>query len=118
MTTLDYIKDLQKKGKNWFLEGKLIDSISLGYAEIEEFISIKIESFDRVKTIVFETEDKEYFYENFKFKNYQNLSLVDNAELSVTFDNEKETVEAILTTKSGIYKFLFDIKIENIYKEA
>ncbi|WP_325819391.1 hypothetical protein [Enterococcus faecium] len=39
MTTLDYIKDLQKKGKNWFLEGKLIDSITLEHAEIEEFIS-------------------------------------------------------------------------------
>ncbi|MEB7477965.1 hypothetical protein NGG06_09850 [Enterococcus faecium] len=118
MTTLDYIKDLQKKGKNWFLEGKLIDSITLEHAEIEEFISIKIESFDRVKTILFETENKEYFYENFKFRNYQNLSLVNNAKLSVTFDYCKETVVAILTTKSGIYKFLFDIKIENIYKEA
>ncbi|EHA4046204.1 MULTISPECIES: hypothetical protein [Enterococcus] len=118
MTTLDYIKELQKKDKNWFLEGKLIDSITLEHAEIEEFISIKIESFERIKDISIETIDTEYFYENFKFRNYQNLSLVDNAELSVIFDNEKETVEAILTTKSGIYKFLFDIKIENIYKEA
>lgn len=118
MTTLDYIKNLQKKSKNWFLKGKLIDSITLGHAEIEEFISIKIESFERIKDISLETRDTEYFYENFKFKNYQNLSLVNNAKLSVFFDSEKETVEAILTTKSGIYKFLFDIKIENIYKEA
>lgn len=118
MTTLDYIKDLQKKGKNWSLEGKLIDSITLNNHYPEVFTNIRIESFDRVKTIVFETEDKEYFYENFKFRNYQNLSLVNNAKLSVFFDNEKETVEAILTTESGIYKFLFDIKIENIYKEA
>ncbi|MGX7180683.1 hypothetical protein [Enterococcus italicus] len=118
MTTLDYIKDLQKKGKNWFLAGKLVDSITLEHAEIEEFISIKIESFDRVKTILFETENKEYFYENFKFRNYKHISIYNNAELSVTFDYCKETVVAILTTKSGIYKFLFDIKILDIYVEA
>lgn len=118
MTTLDYIKDLQKKGRNWFLEGKLVDFIIFEDTKAEEFISIKIESFERIKDISLETRDTEYFYENFKFRNYHKLSLVDNAELSVIFDNEKETVEAILTTKSGIYKFLFDIKIENIYKEA
>lgn len=118
MTNIEYIEGLQKKGINWFLEGKLIDCIPLEHSEIEEFISIKIESFDKVKTILFETENREYFYENFKFRNYQKLSLVDNAELSVIFDNEKETIEAILKTKLGIYKFLFDIKIENIYKEA
>lgn len=70
------------------------------------------------KEISLETRDTDYFYENFKFRNYQKLSLVDNVELSVFFDSEKETVEAILTTKSGNYKFLFDMKIENIYKEA
>ena len=118
MTTLDYIKELQKKGKNWSLEGKLIDSSTLNNHYPEVFTNIRIESFDRVKTIVFETEDKEYFYENFKFRNYKHIIIYNNAELSVIFDNEKETVEAILTTESGIYKFLFDIKIENIYKEA
>lgn len=118
MTNIEYIEGLQKKGKSWFLEGHLLDFITLNNYYPEVFTNIKIESFDRVKTIVFETEDKEYFYENFKFRNYKHISIYNNAELSVTFDYCKETVVAILTTKSGIYKFIFDIKILDIYVEA
>ena len=84
----------------------------------KKYVAIKLEIFEGYKEISLETRDIDYFYENFKFRNYENITLYNNAKLSVFFDNEKETVEAILTTKSGIYKFLFDIKIENIYKEA
>lgn len=114
MTTLEYIEQLQKNETIWILEGNLLDFITFKNYYPEVFIAVKIESFDGVTSIVFETKCGYYTYENFKFRNYQKLSLEHNAELSMFFDNEKETAEAILTTESGIYKFLFEITIGNI----
>lgn len=110
MTAIEYIKQLEKEGSIWVLEGNLMGFITLSNYYPEVFITVKIENFDGVKSISFETEYGDYTYDNFKFRNYKKLSLKNDAELSVTYDCDKESVEAILTAKTGIYKFLFDMK--------
>lgn len=110
MTVIEYIKQLEKEGSTWVIEGNLMGFITLSNSYPEVFTTVKIENFDGVKSISFETEYGDYTYDNFKFRNYKKLSLKNDAELSVTYDCDKELIEAILTAKTGIYKFLFDMK--------
>lgn len=118
MTNIEEVERIQKEDEAWFLKGHLIDFMTLNNAYPEVFSCIKLEYFEGYKELYLGTREKDYCYENFKYRNYENITLDNNAKLSVFFDSEKETVEAILTTNTGIYKFLFEIKIENMYKEA